>query len=138
MLTAFRVVIPFVEFRNEHIEQGQIILTTSALADGRLPGLLNVALIDQRLILPRQVLSACESMKASDNIREQMRGTRALNLLDQLRHSPINNRIEIIHTDIPQANNINDTLLVLPASKAPASLPLMLNLPLVRAPKDSS
>ena len=71
-----------------------------------------MALFDQLLVVPRQVLSACESLSASDDIRDQVRGQRALNLLDHLRQS-VPDRLLVVHTEIPQATSLNDVLIEL-------------------------
>ena len=106
----FRVVVPFVEFRNDGITEGSRVLDRSALTDGRLLGLLRAGLIDQRLFVPRSLLVALESEAASNEAGMSARAQRALETLSELRNA-IEDRLIIDETEIPNATTIGDVVL---------------------------
>lgn len=105
----FRVVVPFVEFRSDAVVEGTAVLDGAALTDGRLLGLVEAGLLDQRVLIPRSLVSGVEAEATSDNDAAKLRGQRALEVLAELRQS-LGDRLLIDETEIPQAKTIGDVV----------------------------
>lgn len=106
----FRVVVPFVEFRTDAVREGVLVLDVSALADGRLLGLQAVGLLDQRVLVHRRVVEHCEAMSGSAEVRERLRGQRAIRSLRDLRDH-LGDGLQIDDSDLPQAEGLRDLLI---------------------------
>lgn len=101
----FRVVVPFVEFRSEALVEGSAVLDATALTDGRLLGLVEGGVLDQRLLVHRSVVAHCEALAAQEDPAQRARGSRALETLAALRQR-LGERLAIDDTEIPQAQDV--------------------------------
>ncbi|MDA3960435.1 MAG: TRAM domain-containing protein [Planctomycetota bacterium] len=108
----FRVVVPFVEFRSETHDAGSMVLDVSALTDGRLAGLLDAGMLDQRILVPRSVLVHCEGLASGSDAGDQLRAHRALETLAMLRER-IGDRLTVDATEIPRAETLGDIIIEL-------------------------
>ncbi|MFW5751564.1 MAG: hypothetical protein ACOCZK_07970 [Planctomycetota bacterium] len=106
----FRIVVPFVEFRSERLELGTAVVDCSALHDGRLLGLQQAGLLDNRLVVPHAVVSRAEALARSANEAERLRGTRALENLAELRDR-LDSSLVIDDTDLPTSDQLEDVIL---------------------------
>lgn len=106
----FRVILPFVEFRNEGVIEGGSVLDLSALCDGRFLGLVEAGLLDQRLLVHRGTLLRAEDMTKRSELRDQVRGQRAVSTLARLRDL-LGERLLLDTTEIPQASSEHDMVL---------------------------
>ncbi len=103
----FRVVIPFVEFRSRRVDETRSILDLSALADARLPAIVSTGLLGYRLATHGSVIRECQRLAAGREMRDQVRGRRALEMIAQLRGSPeVHFEVEV--AEIPRAKTPED------------------------------
>ncbi len=108
----FRLIIPFVEFRNERYDDGAAVLDLSALADRRLPLLVEDGVIDQHLIVPRMVLGTAEQLAEDPDPAKRLRGGRSLENVAALRRLR-GSGLTIDTTDLPNSPSLDDTVLAL-------------------------
>ncbi len=108
----FRLVIPFVEFRNDRLDDGAAVVDLSALADRRLPCLIEDGVLDQHLLIPRAVLSTAEALADAEDPARRLRGRRALENLAALRRLR-GSGLTIDTTDLPDSPALDDTVLAL-------------------------
>ncbi len=104
-----RLILPFVELRNDHIESGAMVVDASALADSRLMSLLENSIINQRIIIHSCVLIAAESLIHNNDDNKRVLARKALDAVKTLQDK-FGNRITIDHTSIPNANGDGETL----------------------------
>ncbi len=105
----FRVVVPFVEFRSERVDDGTLVIDGAALGDSRLVALLRAGLLPQRILVHRRVLMQCEANAASSDSALCARAKRALEGLSELRALP-GLRLEIDESEIPNARTLGELL----------------------------
>jgi uncharacterized protein YacL len=105
----FRVIIPFVELRNEHTIHANLVVDPEALADPRLIGLVRSGLVEQRLLIHRRAILQLEQQATGDDPTLKARARRALDGLADLRAlgQP---EVGIDETEIPNAANLPDVL----------------------------
>ncbi|MHC5066988.1 MAG: TRAM domain-containing protein [Planctomycetota bacterium] len=104
----FRLVLPFIEFRSEGIEERGYVVDSSALADGRLLGLVECGLLDQRLTIPRQILAYLESRATrKDDDGGKARAILALDHLDKLRER-LGDKLVISDTETATATTTSE------------------------------
>ncbi|MFW5845135.1 MAG: TRAM domain-containing protein [Planctomycetota bacterium] len=105
----FRLILPFVEFRPDHLELGALVVDASALRDSRLLSLIRSGIVGQRLILHRDLITFIEQQAISEDTVEQAQGRRALENLADLRGLGTV-RVDIDHTEIPNARTFHELL----------------------------
>lgn len=116
----FALLIPYVRFRQEGVEEQQLIVDTNILIDGRLPGLCDTGFIHSKLIVPRFVLDELHLLADSPDPHRRERGRRGLDSLEALRG---NLRVEVkIHEDNTPAEQPVDVRLARLARALGASL----------------
>jgi len=106
----FRMVVPFVEFRSAGVEEGTLVLDLSALADGRLLGLLTAGLLDQRVVVPRAVVLQSEAQASGEDLPAKLRGARALEAMAALRQR-LGDSFEVDQGDLPQTATAADAVI---------------------------
>lgn len=79
-----RFVIPYVEFSKQIKGQRPIILDTSVIIDGRIADICDTGILDQRLIVPKFVLSELQAVADSSDKLKRNRGRRGLDVLNKL------------------------------------------------------
>jgi uncharacterized protein YacL len=92
-----RFVIPYVEFAKQVKGQRPMILDTSVIIDGRIADVAETGIIDQRLIVPRFVLTELQAVADSSDKLKRNRGRRGLDVLNKMQSSP---RIDIQIMDV--------------------------------------
>jgi uncharacterized protein YacL len=83
-----RFVIPYVEFAKQIKGQRPVILDTSVIIDGRIADICETGIVDQRLIVPRFVLSELQAVADSSDKLKRNRGRRGLDVLNRMQGSP--------------------------------------------------
>ncbi len=79
-----RFVIPYVEFAKQVKGNRPVILDTSVIIDGRIAEICETGIIDQKLIIPRFVLSELQAVADSSDKLKRARGRRGLDILNAL------------------------------------------------------
>jgi uncharacterized protein YacL len=80
----FRFIIPYIEFSKEVKGSKPYILDTSVVIDGRIADVVKTKIIDNKLIMPRFVLSELHAIADSSDRLRRGRGRRGLNILNDL------------------------------------------------------
>lgn len=80
----FRFIIPYVEFSKQIRGARPILVDTSVIIDGRLLDLAETGIIDNRLIVPRFVVSELQTLADMGDKLKRNRGRRGLDILTKL------------------------------------------------------
>lgn len=107
----FSLVIPYVRFRQEGVQDQPLLTDSSAIIDGRLARLFATGFLSGPILVPRFVLDDLQGLADDGNEIRRARGKRGLECLAQLRKSP---KIEVsIHEEEPNgADNGSDGKLI--------------------------
>ena len=106
----FALIIPYVRFRQEGIEEQKLLVDTNILIDGRLPGICETGFITGSLMVPRFVLDEMHLLADSPDATRRERGKRGLECLEQLRS---NSSLHVkIHEDFESAPATVDARLI--------------------------
>jgi len=81
----FRFIIPYVEFSKEVKGVKPYLLDTSVVIDGRIADLVETAVFDNQLVMPRFVLAELQAIADSSDRLRRSRGRRGLDVLNRLR-----------------------------------------------------
>ncbi len=106
----WRVILPFVELRSEQFDGGILVIDGLMLGDSRLPALLKTGFFAQRLLVHRDILTWWESEASLEDPVRRRKAERALEGLAELRALGLPS-VEIDDSEIPQANDLGDTLI---------------------------
>ena len=96
----FALLIPYVRFRQEGVEEQRLLVDTNILIDGRLPGICETGFLKDSLVVPRFVLNELHLLADSPDLIKLERGRRGLECLENLRARPL---AEIKIQEDPQA-----------------------------------
>ncbi len=93
----FHIIIPYVRFKREDMDERVILLDTSAVIDGRIMDIARTGFFKNRLVVPRFVLQELQRIADSDDDLKRQRGRRGLDILEKMQKDPL---IDIrIHED---------------------------------------
>jgi uncharacterized protein YacL len=96
----FSLVIPYVRFRQESVQDSPLLIDSNIIIDGRISRLCATGFLNGPLIVPRFVLDEVQEMADSGDPIRRDRGNRGLEALSQLRKAT--SKIEVvIHEDSP-------------------------------------
>ncbi len=84
----FALIIPYVRFRQEGIEEQKLLVDTNILIDGRLPGICETGFLSATLVVPRFVLDELHLLADLPDPIKRDRGKRGLETLEHLRSQP--------------------------------------------------
>lgn len=82
----FRFIVPYVQFSREVRGGRPYLLDTSAIIDGRIADVVQVGIIDTKLVVPQFVLSELQNIADSSDKTRRARGRRGLDILSRLRN----------------------------------------------------
>ncbi|MCB1230230.1 MAG: hypothetical protein KDN19_08195 [Verrucomicrobiae bacterium] len=106
----FSLVIPYVRFRQEAVQDQPLLADATAIIDGRLPRLFASGFLSGSILVPRFVLDELQSLADEGDDIRRARGKRGLDCLAQLRKAP---RIEVaIHDEDPRDEDTTDGKLI--------------------------
>ncbi|MDH4444100.1 MAG: hypothetical protein QE267_03115 [Akkermansiaceae bacterium] len=83
----FAFIIPYVRFRQDSSSGQPVVLDSEAVMDGRVLGILRSGFLFGRLIVPRIVLDALQTMVRSDSEFDRRRAQRGLDRLEELQNA---------------------------------------------------
>ncbi len=101
----FSLVIPYVRFRQEAVQDQPLLTDASAIIDGRLPRLFASGFLCGPLLVPRFVLEELQMLADRGDGLRGARGKRGLECLAQLRKSP---NVEVTIQDVPPSSTAPD------------------------------
>lgn len=81
----FRFIVPYVEFARQVKGLRPHILDTSVIIDGRIADVVESGALDNKMLIPRFVLSELQSIADSSDKMRRARGRRGLDILNRLR-----------------------------------------------------
>lgn len=84
----FALLIPYVRFRQDGVEEQHLLIDTNILIDARLPGICETGFLNSSLVVPHFVLDELHLLADSPDPIKRERGKRGLECLEQLRSSP--------------------------------------------------
>ena len=85
----FALLIPYVRFRQEGVEEQRLLVDTNILIDGRLPAICETGFLKASLVVPRFVLDELHLLADSQDPIRRERGRRGLECLENLRAHPL-------------------------------------------------
>ena len=97
----FRFIIPYVEFAREVKGGKPCILDTSVIIDGRIADVVDTAVLDGQLILPKFVIAELQGIADSSDRMRRSRGRRGLDILNRLRSNPKAD-VQLFDRDLPE------------------------------------
>ncbi|MGE0432671.1 MAG: PIN/TRAM domain-containing protein [Planctomycetota bacterium] len=98
---AYRLIIPFVELKQEGPQRKRILLDSSVIVDGRLADICDTLIIDQTMFLPDFVLANIHKIADHSDPIKRTRGRRGLDMLNKLRTNT-RMQIDMIATQYPE------------------------------------
>jgi len=116
----FNLVIPYVRFVPQDVENPVVVVDTSALIDGRIVQICESRFLVGPLVIPRFVVEELQNVADARNPDRQAKGRRGLQTLNELRKMPFLN-IQIKESDIDRKQSV-DTKLVFVAKSLKAKL----------------
>ncbi len=81
----FSLLIPYVRFRQDALQDLPILLDTNVIIDGRVPGIAAAGFMGGTLVVPRFVLEELQKMADSSEDIKRSRGKRGLDCLNQMK-----------------------------------------------------
>ncbi len=106
----FNLIIPYVRFRRQDVQEDIVILDTSAIIDGRIADIHKTKFFEARMIIPRFVLHELQRVADSDDSLKRQRGRRGMDIVRTMqKDSAIDLRIH--EDDVTEAPDV-DTKLV--------------------------
>jgi uncharacterized protein YacL len=85
----FNLILPYVEFRKDESGPGPIVLDTSVVIDGRLPGILETGIVEGPVLVPEIVLHELQRIADSHDKLKRERGRLGLDSLKELQESDV-------------------------------------------------
>lgn len=96
----FSIIIPYVRFKRQDIDEGMILLDTSVIIDGRIADIYKSKFLGGRLVVPRFVLEELQAVADSDDSIKRQRGRRGMEVLRMMQKDPSVD-LKIHEDDIP-------------------------------------
>jgi uncharacterized protein YacL len=81
----FSLLIPYVRFRQDSLQDLPTLLDTNIIIDGRIPGICEAGFLGGSLVVPRFVLEELQKMADSPDELKRSRGRRGLDTLNTLK-----------------------------------------------------
>lgn len=105
----FNVIIPYVRFRRQDIDDEVVLLDTSVIVDGRIADIYKSRFISGRLVVPRFVLTELQQLADSSDDLKRERGRRGLELLRSMQ-ADSDMTIRIQEEDFDRENGVDAKL----------------------------
>jgi len=116
----FNLIIPYVRFKRQDIDEKITILDTSAIIDGRIADVYKTHFFNDRMIVPRFVLNELQSLADSNDPLKRQKGRRGMEILRQMQKDAT---LDIrIHEDDVSSESEVDAKLVRLAKMMDASI----------------
>ncbi|MBN2483101.1 MAG: TRAM domain-containing protein [Candidatus Omnitrophica bacterium] len=84
----FYLMIPYVRFKRQELNEESIVIDTSSIIDGRILDIVKTGFIDANLIVPRFVLNELQTLADSTEHIKRQRGKRGIEILHSLKKEP--------------------------------------------------
>ncbi|MEM9018368.1 MAG: hypothetical protein AAGC68_15245, partial [Verrucomicrobiota bacterium] len=94
----FSLLIPYVRFRQDALQDVPTLLDTNVVIDGRVPGICEAGFLSGSLVVPRFVLDEIQNFADSKTEQKRVKGQRGLDCMNQMQASDLIN-LEINETE---------------------------------------
>ncbi len=108
----FSLVIPYVRFQQDSVQEAPLLVDSNILIDGRLPKVCSTGFLGGSLVVPRFVLDELQTLADSKDEIRRARGKRGLECLEAMRKSE-NLDVEIHEEDFPNEETVDGKLAAL-------------------------
>lgn len=108
----FSLIVPYVRFASQTKPDNLLVLDTSAIIDGRIAGIVELNLVEGKLVVPRFVLRELQHLADSSDETKRSRGRRGLELLQKLQSHP-RSELKIHEGDFPGETEVDAKLVLL-------------------------
>ncbi len=116
----FNIIIPYVRFKRQAVNENIILLDTSVLIDGRVHAIYLTHFLSGRLVVPSSVLQELQTLADDENPLKHEKGRRGLDLVSQMLHD---SKIEIkVHDDTYDSGDCADDKLLMLAKMMDGSI----------------
>jgi len=105
----FHLIIPYVRFKRQDIDERVILLDTSALIDGRIADICKTNFFSGRLVIPRFVLQELQKLADSKDSMKRQKGRRGLEIVRGMQ-SNLSMGLKIHEDDIPGEKDTDSKL----------------------------
>lgn len=112
----FALLIPYVRFRQEGVEEQRLLVDTNILIDGRLPAICETGFLKASLVVPRFVLDELHLLADSQDPIKRERGRRGLECLENLRAHPLS-EVKVLEDHQTEAGAVDMKLVRLARSQ---------------------
>jgi len=119
----FSLLIPYVRFTRQSVEDEPVVTDTSAVIDGRVPDIAAAGFLSGALVVPKFVVDELQALADSHDSMKRERGRRGLDHLDLMRQRPgLGVEIQDDTSEFSMEEEAVDSRLVLLARKMNARL----------------
>jgi uncharacterized protein YacL len=108
----FNLVIPYVRFSAQNVENSLVVVDTSALIDGRIADICETKWMGYALVIPRFVLNELHEIADSSDMHRKEKGRKGLEVLNKLRQLK-HLDLRIYESDVPDAEAVDSKLVFL-------------------------
>ncbi len=108
----FSLLIPYVRFRQDSLQDLPTLLDSNVIIDGRIPGLCSTGFLGGTLVVPRFVLNELQTLADSANETKRARGKRGLESLNKMQSSG-KFEVTIYEEDFPDEAQVDGKLTAL-------------------------
>lgn len=108
----FSLVIPYVRFKQDSVQEAPLLLDSNVLIDGRLPKICSTGFLGGSLVVPRFVLDELQLLADSSDEMKRLRGKRGLECIESMKKSQ-NIEVEIHEEDFPNEETVDGKLTAL-------------------------
>jgi uncharacterized protein YacL len=116
----FNIIIPYVRFKRQTLDENVVLLDTSVIIDGRIADIYKTNFIKGRMVVPRFVLQELQRIADSDDPMKRQRGRRGMEILRSMQKDTTLD-IKVHEEDLPEYQGV-DTKLVKLAKIMDASI----------------
>ena len=108
----FSLLIPYVRFRQDSLQELPALLDSNVIIDGRIPAICATGFLGGVLVVPRFVLDELQTLADSPSEPKRLRGKRGLEALNQMQSS---NQFEVVinEEDFPMEKTVDGKLTTL-------------------------
>lgn len=84
----FNIVIPYVKFKRQDLQEEQIVVDTSSIIDGRILDIVKTSFLEGRFVVPHFVLGELQALADSTDYLKRQKGKRGIEVLHALKKEP--------------------------------------------------
>ncbi len=105
----FNLIIPYVRFKRQDVDDRPVLLDTSAVIDGRIFDIALTKFFERRLVVPRFVLDELQALADSKDEIKQQKGRRGLDVIRRMKENA-RLMIHIHEEDVPLSTGVDSKL----------------------------